>query len=70
MYKTLVRPAVTYVCETWVLKENIKAKLRIFERKVLRRIYGPTDERDGLWRINPLALELDIYNMAHHLYKM
>jgi len=24
MYKTLERPVVTYVCETWVLKENIK----------------------------------------------
>ena len=43
MYKTFVRPAVTYVCETWVLKENIKPKLRVFERKVLRRIYGPTE---------------------------
>jgi hypothetical protein len=38
MYKTLVRPVVTYACETWVLKENIKTKLRVFERKVLRRI--------------------------------
>ena len=37
-YKTLVRPAVTYACETWVLKENIKTKLRVFERKVLRII--------------------------------
>jgi len=51
MYKTLVRPAVTYTCETWVLKENIKTKLRVFERKVLRRIYGPTKEKDGPWRI-------------------
>ena len=42
MYKTLVRPVVTCACETWVLKENIKSKLRIFERKVLRGIYGPT----------------------------
>jgi hypothetical protein len=33
---------VTYAYETWVLKENIKNKLRVFERNVLRRIYGPT----------------------------
>jgi hypothetical protein len=51
MYKTLVRPVVTYARETWVLKENIKTKLSVFERKVLRRIYGPTKERDGTWRI-------------------
>ena len=51
MYKTLVRPVVIYACETWVLKENIKTKLRVFERKVLRRIYGPTKEKDGTWRI-------------------
>ena len=51
MYQTLVRPVVTYSCETWVLKENIKSKLKVFERKVLRRIYGPTKETDGTWRI-------------------
>jgi hypothetical protein len=32
-----------------MLKENIKFKLRVSERKVLRRIYGPT--KDGTWRI-------------------
>ena len=42
---------VTYVCETWVLKGNIKTKPRVFVRKVLRRIYGPTKEKDGTWRI-------------------
>ena len=45
MYKILVRTVVTYACETWVLKENIKTKLRVFERKVLRRIYGSTKEK-------------------------
>jgi hypothetical protein len=28
-----------------------KKKLMLFERKVLRRIFGPTKERDGTWRI-------------------
>jgi hypothetical protein len=42
---------VTYACETWVLKENTKTKLRVFKRKVLRRIYEPTKEKDGTWQI-------------------
>jgi hypothetical protein len=32
-------------------KETTKNKLMVFERKVLRRIFGPTKERDGTWRI-------------------
>ena len=51
MYKTLVRPAVTYACETWALKGNIKTKLRAFEMKVLRRIYGLTKQKDGTRQI-------------------
>ena len=47
LYWTLIRPVVTYACETWVLKENIIQKLMIFERKILRKIFGP----NGLWRI-------------------
>jgi hypothetical protein len=35
---------VTYVSETWVLKETIIQKLLVFERKILRRIFGPTKE--------------------------
>jgi hypothetical protein len=32
-------------------KSNNKNKLMVFERKVLRKIFGPTKERDGRWRI-------------------
>jgi hypothetical protein len=45
MYQSLVRPVVTYGCETWVLKENINLKLMVFERKKLRGIYGPTKRK-------------------------
>jgi len=38
-----------------VLKENIKTKLRVFERKALRRIYGHTKESDCTWRIKSNA---------------
>jgi len=33
------------------LKETVKNNLVVFERKVLRKIFGPTKERDGTWRI-------------------
>ena len=48
---SIIRPTVTYGCERWVLKETIKNKLMVFERKVLRKIFGPTKERDGTRRI-------------------
>ena len=51
LYWSIIRPIVTYACEAWVLEETIKSKLMVFERKVLRRIFGPTKERDGMWRI-------------------
>ena len=33
------------------LERNHKKKLIVFERKVLRKIFGPTKERDGTRRI-------------------
>jgi hypothetical protein len=49
LYWNIIRPIVTYACEDWGLKETIN-KLMVFEREVLRRIFGPTKERDGTWR--------------------
>jgi len=51
LYWSIIRPTETYACETWVLKETIKNKLMVFESKALRRIFGPTKERGGTWRI-------------------
>ena len=41
---------VIYASETWVLKENTIQKLLVFERKILRRIFGPTKE-NKIWKI-------------------
>jgi len=48
---TLIHPTVTYASKTWVLKENTINKLMTFERKIMRKIYGPTRTEDGYWRV-------------------
>jgi len=45
------KPVITRGSETCVLKETVKRKLLITERKILRRIFGPTKDRDGTWKI-------------------
>ena len=42
LYFSVIRPVVTYTCETWILQETITNRLMVFERKILRKIFGPT----------------------------
>jgi hypothetical protein len=51
LYRTLTTPIVTNSTETWVLKENSIQKFMIFERIILRKIFEPTKELNGQWRI-------------------
>jgi len=51
IYRTIILPVVLYGCETWSLTLREKRKLRVFENRVLRRIFGPwRDEVTGEWR--------------------
>jgi hypothetical protein len=51
IYKTIFLPFVLYVCETWSLTLREKHGLRVFENRVLRRIFGPErDDVTGEWR--------------------
>jgi len=41
LYCTHMRPIVTYACDTWSSTQGDEEKLQNFERKILRKIYGP-----------------------------
>ena len=51
IYKSLIRPVVAYGCEAWTLTAGDEKSLRIFERRILRKIFGPVQNEDGSWRI-------------------
>jgi hypothetical protein len=49
--KTIILPVILYGCETWSLTLRDEYRLRVFENRVLRRIFGPKgDEVTGEWR--------------------
>jgi hypothetical protein len=51
IYKTIILPVVLYGCETWSLTLREEYRLRVFENRVLRRIFRPKgDEVTGDWR--------------------
>jgi hypothetical protein len=50
MYRTIIRPVVTYGFETWCLTANGERSLRTWERKMLKKMYGPVYD-NVIWRI-------------------
>jgi len=51
IYRTIILPVVLYGFETWSLTLREERRLRVFENRVLRRIFGPKrDEVTGEWR--------------------
>jgi len=49
LYKILIKLILCYGTVTWTLTQTSEQMLNTFERKILRRIYGPTHE-GGFWR--------------------
>jgi hypothetical protein len=51
IYRTIILPVVLYGCESWSLTLWEEHRLRVFENRVLRRIFGrKRDEVTGEWR--------------------
>ena len=40
IYRTIILPVVLYGCETWSLTLREECRLRVFENRVLRGIFG------------------------------
>jgi hypothetical protein len=48
IYRTIILPVVLYGCENWSLTLGEERRLRVFENRVLRRVFGPKrDEVTG-----------------------
>jgi hypothetical protein len=50
-YRSIILPVVLYGCDTWSVTLREEHRLRVFENRVLRRIFGPKrDKVMGEWR--------------------
>jgi hypothetical protein len=51
IYRIILLPVALYGCETWSPTLREERRLRVFENRVLRRIFVPKrDEVTGEWR--------------------
>jgi hypothetical protein len=50
IYKTIIL-LIFYECETWSLTPGEEYRLKVYENRMLRRIFGPKKEVAGGWRM-------------------
>ena len=64
IYRNIILPVVLYGCEIWSLTLREVRRLRVFENRVLRKVFGPKrDEVTGEWgKLHNVALN-DLYSL-------
>jgi len=66
IYRTIILSVVLYGCETWSLILREERRLRVFENRVLRRIFGPKrDKVTGEWRKLHKEKLIDLYSLPN-----
>jgi hypothetical protein len=50
IYRTVILPVVLYGCETWSPTLREEHRLRVFENRMLRKLFRSKREEDGSWR--------------------
>jgi len=64
LYKTLIKPILCYGSVTWALTQTAQRMLNTFEKNILRRIYGRTQE-GGYWRPSWNSELYSLYNQPN-----
>lgn len=62
VYRSVVKPVVTYGSEAWTLTVTDEELLRRWERKILRKLYGAVND-NGQWRIRKNEEIKDLYKL-------
>ncbi|KAE9522623.1 hypothetical protein AGLY_016986 [Aphis glycines] len=61
LYKVIVKPVALYACSTWATTKSDEGKLGVFERKILRKIFGPKRNNDGEYEVRGNRELYDLY---------
>ena len=66
IYRTIILPVVLYGCETWSLTLREERRLRVFENRMLRRVFGPKRVKvTGEWRKSHNEELSDLYSLPN-----
>jgi len=68
IHRTIILPLVLYGCETWSLTLRKESRLRVFENRLLRRVFGPKrDAVTGEWRKLHKEELRDLYSLPNNV---
>jgi hypothetical protein len=66
IYRNIILPVVFYGCATWSLTLREERRMKVFENRVLRKVFGPKrDEVTGEWRRMHNEKLNDLYSLPN-----